>query len=226
MSTGRIPSTEGGIQPTIFDAKADILTATAADTPARLAVGTNGQVLSANSSTSTGLEWITASGWNPNFQLLNSGGTALTGAATITVSGISGKSALFIRITGASTAAISGQPTIRLNTDTSSSVYPWSYTGSTSAGATADQSEGSAYLYFAQMGNSATNTVSGYAFLYGTNTAGIKPYIWSARGLGTGTNVNASGTGAYLGTSAITSVSVFDNSGSTFDAGTVFVYGA
>jgi hypothetical protein len=41
MTTGRIPSIEGGIQPTIFDAKADLLTATAADTPARLAVGAN-----------------------------------------------------------------------------------------------------------------------------------------------------------------------------------------
>jgi hypothetical protein len=58
MTVGRIPSVEGGIQPTIFDAKADLLTATANDTPARLAVGTvNGQFLKVDSSTSTGLAW-------------------------------------------------------------------------------------------------------------------------------------------------------------------------
>jgi hypothetical protein len=57
MTIGRIPSVEGGIQPTIFDAKADILTATAADTPARLGVGANGTVLTADSSTATGLKW-------------------------------------------------------------------------------------------------------------------------------------------------------------------------
>jgi hypothetical protein len=42
---------------TIIDAKGDIIAGTAADTAARLAVGTNGQVLKANSATATGLEW-------------------------------------------------------------------------------------------------------------------------------------------------------------------------
>jgi hypothetical protein len=59
MTVGRIPSVEGGIQPTIFDAKADLLTATAADTPARLAVGANDTVLTADSTTATGLKWAT-----------------------------------------------------------------------------------------------------------------------------------------------------------------------
>jgi hypothetical protein len=59
MTIGRIPSVEGGIQPTIVDAKGDLITATAADTPARLAVGTNGQYLKADSTASTGLAWAT-----------------------------------------------------------------------------------------------------------------------------------------------------------------------
>lgn len=57
MTIGRIPSVEGGIQPTIMDAKGDLLAATAADTPARLAVGNNGETLLADSSTTTGLRW-------------------------------------------------------------------------------------------------------------------------------------------------------------------------
>ncbi len=49
------------IQNAIVDAKGDLISATAADTPARLAVGTNGQVLTADSTQSTGLAWTTIS---------------------------------------------------------------------------------------------------------------------------------------------------------------------
>ncbi len=47
------------IQNAIVDAKGDLIAATAADTPARIAVGTNGQVLTADSTASTGLAWAT-----------------------------------------------------------------------------------------------------------------------------------------------------------------------
>ena len=52
------PDTANFLAKSVFDAKGDIITATANDTPARLAVGsTNGHVLKVNSATATGLEW-------------------------------------------------------------------------------------------------------------------------------------------------------------------------
>ena len=51
------------IQNAIVDAKGDLIAATANDTPARLAVGNNGETLVADSSTSTGLKWAKS----PNF---------------------------------------------------------------------------------------------------------------------------------------------------------------
>lgn len=51
------------IQNAIVDAKGDLIAATANDTPARLAVGTNGQTLVADSTAATGLKWAAS----PNF---------------------------------------------------------------------------------------------------------------------------------------------------------------
>ena len=48
----------GSIAASTVDAKGDLLAATADNTIARVAVGTNGYVLSANSSTAAGVEWI------------------------------------------------------------------------------------------------------------------------------------------------------------------------
>ena len=59
------------IQNAIVDAKGDLIAAIAADTPARLAVGTNGQVLTADSTASTGLAWATPVSASVNL-LLNS----------------------------------------------------------------------------------------------------------------------------------------------------------
>jgi hypothetical protein len=50
------------IQNSIVDAKGDLIAATANDTPARLAVGTNGHVLTADSTAATGMKWAAVSG--------------------------------------------------------------------------------------------------------------------------------------------------------------------
>jgi len=68
------------IQNTIVDAKGDLISASAADTPARLAVGANDTILIAASGETTGLKWGGAyTTWTPtftNFTLGNGTATA------------------------------------------------------------------------------------------------------------------------------------------------------
>lgn len=66
------------IQNTIVDAKGDLITATGADIPARLAVGTNGHVLTADSTTSTGLKWAAAAGGGKVAQVVSAVTTTTT----------------------------------------------------------------------------------------------------------------------------------------------------
>ena len=74
------------LAPTLFDAKGDILAATAADTAGKLTVGTNGQYLSADSSTATGLSWVTPAA---GYSAPTLGSTSIASGATVTtISGL------------------------------------------------------------------------------------------------------------------------------------------
>jgi hypothetical protein len=62
MTVGRIPSVEGGIQPTLLTTKGDIIVATGNATLVRQGVGTDGQVLTAHSAQADGVIWATPGG--------------------------------------------------------------------------------------------------------------------------------------------------------------------
>ena len=73
-----VNTTPGVVQKDIVDAKGDIIAATASDAVARLAVGTNDYVLTADSSEATGLKWAAATAGTV---------TAVTGTAPIVSTG-------------------------------------------------------------------------------------------------------------------------------------------
>jgi hypothetical protein len=80
------------IQNAIVDAKGDLIAATAADTPARLAVGTNGHVLTADSAEATGIKWAAPAGGGKVAQVVSTTKTdtfSTTSGSYVDVTGLS-----------------------------------------------------------------------------------------------------------------------------------------
>jgi len=219
------------IQNAIVDAKGDIITATANDTPSRLAVGANNTILTADSSTATGLKWAAPASTASSYSLINTGGTTLTGAATITVSGISSMEKLMIVIQGADAGAFASMQ-IRFNSDsganyTTSGGY---YYAPAAYNATNLGYLGSSGDTKISVGALSSNTASkGYAYLFldGANSTGIKAFNFSGSADTGGGNGQQwfTGGGVYLGTSTISSVSVISDVGN-WAGGTVYIYGS
>lgn len=186
--------------------------------------------LVADSSTATGLKWAAPAGGGANWTLLNSGGTALTGATTITVSGISGKDKIMILVETASSADASAFIDVRLNSDSAGNYYhygfEWAIGGTYAASIIAGLStSGASRIPLGNMPNTAAGTVSGNVLLSGCNASGVKTYNWASGGSVSGSSGqggSAAG-GYYNSSSTISSISVISRSGN-FDGGTVYVY--
>jgi hypothetical protein len=213
------------IQNSIVDAKGDLIAASANDTPARLAVGANNTVLTADSSTATGLKWATVAA-GANWSLLNAGGTALSGSSTVTVSGISAKDKIMVILSGASTVTANYTAAwLRLNTDSGANYGTFGFTFLDGGASGAVNATAATEIPFARTTTDASNTMSGYALLSGCNAAGVKIYNsvgMSNPGAGAYPRAYVIG-GYYTGTSTISSISIVSEAGN-FDAGTVYVY--
>ena len=192
-----------------------------------IASATNGQVLTVDHTRPNDVKW---SAGKPNWDLI--GSAALTGAATITISGISGKDQLMIVVASGSSANAQAQFTIRFNGDSTTKynefgqVSVWGSTYSASNYGTRNVIGGTEAT-IAVMSLSATSQISSAMTVQGCNGSGYK--VWNLIGAANGGGSNQQYTynlqGFYTGTSPVSSVSVISNSGN-FDNGTLYVYGS
>jgi hypothetical protein len=179
----------------------------------------------ADSGETTGLKWAAPAA--PNYTLLNSGGTELTGAATITISGISDKDQLFVIIEGGSSASASSNFHVRFNSDTGNNYSYMNGIMIAPDSVTNDYAFTSNKIWFGAMSTNAASVISGYFKADGCNSAGVKTthHATASTAAGGGSAQLNTGGGTYRGTSTISSISFTSDTGN-WDGGKVYVYGA
>jgi len=130
MAIGRIPEPGTGIPESILDAKGDLISASAADTPARLAVGTNDQRLVAASGETAGLKWVA----DTQNTVVDAKGDLIVGTAADTVARLAVGTNGYTLVANSSTstglewvAASSGGETLITTTEADNTVTSYTF---------------------------------------------------------------------------------------------------
>lgn len=198
--------------------------------------GTTGQILTKNSDTDMDFIWAApAAGGETTYTLLNTGGTALTGAQTVSISSIGGYDSYFILVIDASSANANSQIIVRPNGDATSTNYyhagfvntpTTSYTIGTFAASSSYQASANS-IALGQTASDAASQARGSLIFWGGKSTGIK--AWQSAGAGDNYGGaqqwnQTTRNGLFNLTSAITSFDIRSSTGN-WDSGTVYVFG-
>jgi hypothetical protein len=207
------------IQNTIVDAKGDLIAATAADTPARLAVGANGTILTADSAEATGLKWATPAAASSGLTLVKA---QTIGSAVSSVTVTSAFSATYdnylITVAG---GAGSGNNNLRLTLGATATGYYWSgvYMGWNSTVNGFGSSNGA---YFT-VGYGSANAESSYCNIQSPNLA--KRTVFSASMIQPDTSGVQANYNGYLNDSTQYTAFTLTLDTGTVTGGVIRVYG-
>jgi hypothetical protein len=197
--------------------KGDLYTFSTVD--ARLGIGANNTVLTADSAEATGMKWAAASGGG--LTLLQ---TLTLSGATTTSSTLSGSYKNLLIVVKGVYLAGNGTVYLRMNTDTGSN---YSYAQARYQGSSVSLNTGflTTLIELIDLGNNSTATQNGYGVIniYRYTDTDIINCDFNFNGYIAGNQRNSSGTAYYDNSAAITSVSF--TTGSTFSAGTAYIYG-
>lgn len=203
------------IAKTIVDAKGDLIAATAADTVSRLAVGADATVLTADSTTATGLKWATPT--SGGMTLLST--TTLSGAS-VTLSSINQTyTDLVLYVYGMTNATADNYFAIQPLSNTQQS---YSYVAQ---GTASNETANSIRTWISNLDRTDANN-GFYLRIHNYTETTQKPFIFYGNHVASGTGAKTSimAAGNIWGTSAVTSIKLFNNGGN-FSTGTVKLWG-
>jgi hypothetical protein len=199
------------IPDTLVDAKGDLIVASAADTVLRLGVGTNNHVLTADSSTTSGVKWAALPSSGGMTELAS--GTFSTSVSTVTLSNISG-SYKDLRL-------------VIRDGNTGSTYYSLGLWAPTAGNVATIGGKETAFLITydnAAASNNRNKTVFNL-FDY-ANTTELQIASWNTiYQSSTNNEVFQTRSGAFLDNGAVTSITIMSNGGANFSGGNYILYG-
>jgi len=197
---------------------------------ARIPIGANNTVLTADSAESFGLKWAAPTVNVGGYTLLNAGGTALTGATSVTVSSLSGYNDMFIYIDGVSSANGNSTITVQFNSSATNHnaraariISASTYGAGNFDGNTLTNGDKIKVL---RTPTSATTIQSAFMKVEGANSTAVKPlwFVGYSDTGGTSDGWHLWGGGYFDAAAVISSVTIGSGTG-PLDAGTVYIYG-
>jgi hypothetical protein len=208
---------------TAIDAKGDLVAGTGADAFARIAVGANNTVLTADSAEATGMKWAAAGSTATISQIA----TGTLSGATVTISSLSTYDKLFIQFRNVDMSSVTGF-SILVNNNTGASNYNWNgFSVNVTTGTGANQAvtrAGFMPYYQGNLPSSAQDNCSGFT-LENCKAAGFTTAFWSSFYKNSNANLQAeSSQGQYLVAESVSSL-VFSANAGTFDGGTYTIWG-
>jgi hypothetical protein len=220
MSSSVFPVPFSGIQETLIDAKGDLIAGNAADTPVRVAVGSNNQVLTADSSVTGGLKWTTPT---PGAMTLIST-TSFSGATTANIDNIFSSTYTTYKVIISKWNTSGNTLVLRLRYGSTTFTLA-NYYGST----TGINSNGTVNTQLASAGTSMTLGFDGQTgqsvcdlTFHDVGTSAIQP-AWTGQWMGHGNYSQLIGGQLNANFQTITGIQLLSASGNV--SGTVSVYG-
>ena len=208
---------------TAIDAKGDLIAGTGADTFSRLAIGTNNQVLTADSVAATGMKWATPA----------SGGMTAIATGSLTGSSISLASipatynSLLLTLNSFSLSG-NGKIKILLNNDTSTSYFYSTFYGGSATGVASSNTAAQWLINWEVTASGQDNQAAAIYFPNYVSTGGSIATSWCNYRNATGSSWSFDQTNCYnISQSTINRIEFFANytGAFTFDAGTYTLWG-
>jgi hypothetical protein len=212
---------------TAIDAKGDLIAGTGADAFTRVAVGTNGQYLQADSTASGGVSWITPTAITSTIAQIASG--SLTSGTELQLSSLTSYDTLIFRVSGLKWGTGSSNIEMKVNNNTTG-IYDYTVAAAYAQDPRASKDNftaGTSFILSCQPFKRDANDNYFFVVFENCKAAGFTNVSFNGSGNDSGGfTIFSTGSGIFKSSAAVSTLEFKTSSSYTFSAGSYVLWGA